>query len=242
MEDKIMSFQTTISSSQAFGVKGELILSSPIRATPYNLVSTPNLNTVGNAFTVSSEGVATVGGTGVFAGILVNPKHYATSGTVSGTLEPTMVLPDNSIGELLTMGDIVAYINSAAAIGDNVVYDTTTGALSAVAPTAVFTGTIDDGAAPGAGTVLTVTAVTKGAISVGQLISGTGITQGTYISALGTGTGGTGTYTVSVSQEVASVTISAANGAGSGKAFVPNAKITRYTLASAGLGVVTLTN
>lgn len=72
---------------------------------------------------------------------------------------------------------------------------------TAVSSAAVFTGTI-------ATTILTVTAVTSGTIQVGQVISGTGVTAGTTITALGTGTGGIGTYTVSVSQTVASTTIS----------------------------------
>jgi hypothetical protein len=67
---------------------------------------------------------------------------------------------------------------------------------------ATFTGSIS-------GTTLTVTAVTGGVINVGQVISGTGITGGTSITALGTGAGGLGTYTVSVSQTVASTTITA---------------------------------
>ena len=66
--------------------------------------------------------------------------------------------------------------------------------------TPVFTGSIS-------GTTLTVTAVTSGNIGIGSVISGTGITAGTTITALGTGTGSTGTYTVSVSQSVASTTI-----------------------------------
>jgi hypothetical protein len=66
------------------------------------------------------------------------------------------------------------------------------------------------GGAPGAaatligditGTTLTVTAVT-GKLEVGQQISGTGVTIGTTITALGTGIGGTGTYTVSVASAV----------------------------------------
>lgn len=52
----------------------------------------------------------------------------------------------------------------------------------------------------GAGTTLDVTAYTSGAIYIGQVISGIGITVGTTITAFGTGTGGTGTYTVSISQ------------------------------------------
>ena len=51
---------------------------------------------------------------------------------------------------------------------------------------ATFTGTIT-------GTVLTVTALTSGALSVGQIISGTGITAGTAITSYGTATGGNGT-------------------------------------------------
>ena len=58
-----------------------------------------------------------------------------------------------------------------------------------------------------AATTLDVTAVGSGIIRVGMEISGTGVTAGTTITALGTGSGGTGTYTVSVSQTVASTTI-----------------------------------
>jgi len=72
---------------------------------------------------------------------------------------------------------------------------------------AVFTATINDGTPPGAGTVMTVSAVTFGTIYLGMEITGTGVTAGTRITAYGTGTGGTGTYTVNNSQEVASTTI-----------------------------------
>ena len=57
------------------------------------------------------------------------------------------------------------------------------------------------------GTTLTVTAVTDGKLWLGQVITGTGVTGGTTITALGTGTGLTGTYTVSASQTVSSTTI-----------------------------------
>jgi hypothetical protein len=58
---------------------------------------------------------------------------------------------------------------------------------------AVFTASIST-------TTMTVHSVTSGTLSIGTVISGTGITAGTTITALGTGTGGTGTYTVSASQ------------------------------------------
>ncbi len=53
------------------------------------------------------------------------------------------------------------------------------------------------------GTTLTVTAVASGTLAVGQLVSGTGVSAGTTITALGSGSGGTGTYTLSASQTVA---------------------------------------
>jgi hypothetical protein len=67
---------------------------------------------------------------------------------------------------------------------------------------AVVTGSIST-------TVLTVTAVTSGTLTVGSTISGTGVTAGTIITSLGTGTGATGTYNVSVSQTVSSTAITA---------------------------------
>jgi hypothetical protein len=63
-----------------------------------------------------------------------------------------------------------------------------------------FTGSI-------AATTLTVSAVTTGTLYVGAVLTGTGITVGTTITALGTGTGGVGNYTVSPSQSVGSTNI-----------------------------------
>lgn len=140
-----MAFQSTVNINAAFGVPGELIFDGPQRAQSLTLDS--NGGTIGYFFTKSnSTGVATVGGviaTGVvMAGILVNPKAYATSGTTAGgTLAPTLVLPGNAQADFLTMGTIVVQCATAANIGDEVIYNTTTGALSAQAP----------GATPGAG-------------------------------------------------------------------------------------------
>jgi parallel beta-helix repeat protein len=58
-------------------------------------------------------------------------------------------------------------------------------------------------------TTLTVTAVASGTLQIGQVLSGTGITVGTTITAFVSGTGGTGTYTVSVSQTAGSTTVTA---------------------------------
>jgi hypothetical protein len=80
--------------------------------------------------------------------------------------------------------------------------------IRAAAHTASFTGTIDDGTPPGAGTVLTVTDVTSGPLLAGMTLTGTGITAGTRITNQVSGTtGGVGVYTVSISQEVGSIAI-----------------------------------
>lgn len=79
-----------------------------------------------------------------------------------------------------------------------------------------------------AGTTLTVTAVGSGSLSVGQSISGSGMTAGTKVLKQLTGTpGGIGTYTVSISQTFASGAITGAASAGTfvnGVDYVLNAR------------------
>lgn len=71
---------------------------------------------------------------------------------------------------------------------------------------AVFTGSITNN-------VLTVTAITSGAIATGMLLSGTGITSGTKIVSFLTGAGGNvneiGTYLLNLSTNASSTTINA---------------------------------
>lgn len=89
-------------------------------------------------------------------------------------------------------------------------FDTTdySNGVSLGSHTAVFTGRIDDGTPPGAGTVLTVTAVTSGTIYLGMTLTGGSITAGTKVVSQTSGTaGGVGSYVVSVSQERTSLTI-----------------------------------
>jgi hypothetical protein len=57
------------------------------------------------------------------------------------------------------------------------------------------------------GTVLTVTAVTAGYLTVGSVLSGTNVTGGTTITSFGTGAGGVGTYNLSASSTASSTAI-----------------------------------
>ena len=137
------TFQSTVNVNLGFGIPGELIVDGPQRVDSLTLDS--NGGTIGLAFTKSNTtNVASQGGTvgtGVlFAGILVNPKAYASYGAVGGApLDPTLFLSANSQGEFMTMGTIAVTIVGACNIGDLVQYNTTTGVLSTVAPGASAT-------------------------------------------------------------------------------------------------------
>lgn len=134
-----MAFQATVNSDIGFGVVGELFSDSPHRAAPYILNSADAAyNVIGRVFVVSAEGVAAAGGTvtaGTLAGILINPKSYVNGGTAAGgTLAASMTLRNGEIGELLTMGEIIVAVPGAAAIGDAIKYNTTTGVIGTGAP------------------------------------------------------------------------------------------------------------
>lgn len=235
------AFQSTVNSTLAFGVPGELLLSGPFRGAPYNINSgSAAYNIVGaTAFTTSDGLSAAAGGTigngTVFAGILANPKVYATSGTTAGTLAPTLTLPNNFNAEFVTMGYLCVTLPAACAVGDRVLYDTTTGALSTQSASIAGTATQST-------TTLTVVTSTGGPIGVGSIINIAGAEPVTVL-ALGTGTGGAGTYTVSVSQTVSpAAAISGDAVAPSGKALVPGARVDRFPLTGAGVTVIRLTN
>ena len=118
-------FQQAVNIYNPIGFPGDLAFDGPMRAAPFNLVSTPNPNVIGYAFTQTGyanpdpvynvpnastlaspvAGTARAGGAGVVAGILVNSKEQALYGTSAlNPLGPSISLPDNTIGSLLTMG------------------------------------------------------------------------------------------------------------------------------------------
>lgn len=207
-------FQSQVNLYTAAGVPGDWAFSGPRRAQPAVLVSTPQLNKIGNVFTTVPPGAnsqgnaavtAQVGGTGFFAGILGNSKTYASYGNViDGPLGPTLVLPDQSIGELFQMGQMWVTLPGPANVGDRVSYDTVTGDLNSFPSQTQFTGAIST-------TTLTVSAVAQGRLAIGSVISGAGVAPDTVITALGTGLGYTGTYTINNSQTVGSEAMTSVN-------------------------------
>lgn len=195
-----MVFQSVVNVNIALGVPGELFDDGPVRSQDFELNSSIAANNIVGAtgYTVSSQGVAQAGNGGAlgFAGILANPKAYATSGTSAGALVPTLVVPNFIQGELVTMGSLVVLLDNIPNIGDLVTMDPSSGKLSSMPAIAAFTAAIAAGGASTAD-VLTVSAITAGRLGIGSLISGAGVQPGTYIVSLGTGKGGTGTYNLS---------------------------------------------
>lgn len=132
------TFQSTVNVNLGFGIPGELIVDGPQRVDSLTLDDVGGY--IGTAFTksnttnIASQGGAIVAGTSVFAGILVNPKAYASFGGANAPLDPTLFLGPNTQGEFLTMGTIVVTLDGAANIGDLVQYDEATGVLSAIEP------------------------------------------------------------------------------------------------------------
>jgi len=131
-----MSFQTTVRSDQASFIIGEILYDGPVRAR--NMIVDSNgatPNTVGFAYTrIAGRDDACAAGSaggGAFAGILVNPKAYASEGGSAGALSPTLDIADNVEGELMTMGTIPVNLSivGTGAIGEGVFYVDATGAL-----------------------------------------------------------------------------------------------------------------
>lgn len=131
-----MALQSTVALNQGFGVVGEIQFEGPTRAQPGILkVGTASAAdiVIGRAFTIdAADGQFQPGGTGVFGGILANPKAVASYGTAAGgPLAPTITVPAGEVGEFVTMGEILVSLSNAAAIGQGVYFTNATGALSA---------------------------------------------------------------------------------------------------------------
>lgn len=131
-----MAFQQQVFLKSGLSVPGELYADDPKRSQSYILQSSdPAFNIVGaTAYTVSAEGIAAAGdptaGAGpVFAGFLVMPKSYALFGANGAALDPTLVLPNETQADLLTMGSIVVTLPDSALIGDVVLYSQADGSL-----------------------------------------------------------------------------------------------------------------
>lgn len=147
-----------------------------------NVISTTNTNAAIFAYNVTGAGNLQIVGNNISA---VN-GHIVFDGGVAP------IIRDNEIETPTGLNNTYGFLVDIRGLNN----------ATAVA----FTGSISTVA----GGTLTVSAVSSGTLAVGQTIFGTGITDQTQITALGTGTGGTGTYIVNNSQTIGSISMTAA--------------------------------
>jgi hypothetical protein len=133
-----MAFQSSIGPTQGFGVPGELFTNRPWDGYSYTINSVSAAYNIIGATAVTqqaAEGYVAAGQgastSSVFAGIIAMPKDYAL---YSGTFTPTLTVANQSLITAVVEGTMIVTLPAAAAIGDYVVYNTTTGALSTIAP------------------------------------------------------------------------------------------------------------
>lgn len=135
--------QKTVSTRFKSGYVGSIAFAGPQRVTAMPVQTSGDEgfinNVAGRAFTYNTDGVSvTAGGTGVFAGIFINPDELKGGGIF---FEDTF-FENGTVISLATMAEVYAQIDKPnTAIGTKIGYKTATGELVAVAdPTSLDTG------------------------------------------------------------------------------------------------------
>lgn len=133
-----MTLQSSVALNQGFGVVGEIQYEGPTRAKPGVIKGTAANLVVGRWFNIDTAdgqytpGTALAAGSIVLGGILANPKGLASVGTqAGGPLAPTLTVPAGTVGEFVSMGEILVQLTTAAKIGDGVFYVNADGTLGA---------------------------------------------------------------------------------------------------------------
>ena len=210
-----MGFQKQVNLQQAPAVEGDFASANPraVVLSPESGFVAGDLGaTIGRFAWIQPDGL-TVENKGIAPAAPNGFIHREQQGLITQYLgEQSMVVPQGFPVVLHNQGDFwVKNSGSATAIGDSVYADYGTGqAANAIQTGASVTGAI--GAtftATGATTNLTVSAVT-GLISIGDTISGTGVTAGTKIVSQTSGTtGGAGVYVTSAATTASAATVTA---------------------------------
>lgn len=126
-----MAFPSSVISDLVSGIPGEIAFDAPYTGITAILDTTTEANNVfGRAFTYKTESVESVqaGGTGLFAGIMVNPKAHAintlsattdsvSNGRVSEFAVQAEVYVLLSVGTAVTIGDPVFFVNADGTLG-----------------------------------------------------------------------------------------------------------------------------
>lgn len=142
-------------------------------------------------------------GAQVYADVTTGEPQMQTTNSVTGSVGFTgtasfatnvMTVVTQTAASLIEVGDVVTSAGVTAGTTVTAILSGAPGAVGSTYSLSTAPGTIATQAATTASAVLNVTAVANGGLSVGDVISGTGVTAGTSIASILTGTGGVGTY------------------------------------------------
>lgn len=127
-----MAFPSTVIPDLVSGIPGEIAFDVPtVAVTAIINTDTEANNVFGRALTYRDESIESVqaGGTGLFAGLLVNPKAHAIN---SLTATADTVLNGRTV-EACTRGEVYVLLTAGTSvtIGDGVFFVNATGALGA---------------------------------------------------------------------------------------------------------------
>lgn len=173
-------------------------------------------NAGANQVTIGMKAFANFGDGTVTFGAAGSAPALATGASLTGSIAPATSSFTGSIaGNVLTVtavgtGSIVpgeALSGTGVTAGTTITGQTSGTPFGAGAYTVSIPQTVASETITSTYGILTVTAVASGSIVVGDVLSGSGVTAGTFVTAFGTGTGALGTYDVSATQTAASTAI-----------------------------------
>jgi len=190
--------------AQLQAITGVLTISlngTPVTSSAINLASATSFS---NAAQIITTALGTTG-----------PTQASFTGSCGSNFTAT------ASGTALTVSAVTGVLHvGAGALGDTITGTGITGTVTLVAQVSGTPGaagvyttsastTCAGAAVTGTSNFVDVTAVSTGTLQIGQEIVGTGIANGTYITALGTGTGTTGSYQISLATHQASEAMTA---------------------------------
>ena len=213
-QEEVRGIRTLSGGTQVVAVCGDFVYVLESDLTP---VMVGQMNTATGQVGIVDNGVNVyiVDDSYRYTWFISSPSSAIFTGSISGTTLTVTVMQSGTIavgqaifGQGIAQNTVITALGTGSGgVGTYTVSDSQTvasTAINSVASPAIVTGSIS-------GTTLTVSAVTSGTLKIGQTIEGSGVTDGTIITAFGSGSGGAGTYTVSASQTVSSTTIYALN-------------------------------
>ena len=205
-------FATNVTTGNLFDVATTINLGkSAASASTTNIGSTSfnnilKVNGNGTTGTATLDTNVTTGSVNIFTNttgtITIGASSIASgNGVVKLGVSPSQAASGN---EVVTANWVLNNVNTINSISTDLGVTTSAVIIDALAPaTTEFTST----SSSISGTTLTIGGTVTGTVALGQYITGTSVTAGTYITAFGSGSGGSGTYTVSKSQTVTATTI-----------------------------------